>query len=87
MGAGDDVAQLKKKCKKEEELRKNFADLAKKREDELKKRTAALVLAQSQLKEVQEKSAKEVKVAVQRKDNKINALEAKVKELNEKLAS
>tara|TARA_B110000285_G_C15095236_1_gene601574 strand:- start:1160 stop:1384 length:225 start_codon:yes stop_codon:yes gene_type:complete len=37
MGAGDDVAHLKKKFKKEEELRKNFADLAKKREDELKK--------------------------------------------------
>ena len=37
IGAGDDFTLLKKKFKKEEELRKNFADLAKKREDELKK--------------------------------------------------
>jgi peptidoglycan hydrolase CwlO-like protein len=46
-----------------------------------------VVLAQSQLKEVQEKSTKDVKVAVQRKDNKITALEAKVKDLTDKLAS
>ena len=41
----DQAALLRKKLKKEEELRKNFQDLAKKREDELKKSQTACALA------------------------------------------
>jgi hypothetical protein len=36
---------LKKKFRKEEELRKNFQELAKKREDELKKAQLNMILA------------------------------------------
>ena len=36
------MTNVKKKLKKEEELRKNFQELAKKREDDLKKATGEL---------------------------------------------
>ena len=41
----DQNTLLKKKFKKEEELRKNFQDLAKKREEELKRATTNLLVA------------------------------------------
>jgi len=74
---------LKKKLKKEEELRKTFIESSRKKEDELKKANIEIGHLRSELEEITERLTKEKNTAVQRKENKINVLESKVKELNE----
>ena len=76
-----DMINLRKKLKKEEENRKMFTEQARKKEEELKKlREEFNQLKESKTGET-EAGKKERMVQAQRKDNKIIALEAKVKSL------
>ena len=76
-----ELAMIKRKLKKEEENRRIFGEVAKKREEELKKLQADYHQLLNEGKTTDEQQKRDRIVAMQRKDNKIEVLERKVKEL------
>lgn len=80
-----EIANLKKKMKKDDEMRKNFQEIARKKEEELKKAQTQLDQAKSEISSLQEKLQQQKTMVNARKDTKIAALEARIQDLTSKV--
>ncbi len=73
-----DLLQMRKRLKKEEESRRQFQELARKKDEDVKKLKVDLQLAEKRVQE-EETAKNREKNMVQQRDNKIKLLEEKLR--------
>ncbi|CDW74041.1 UNKNOWN [Stylonychia lemnae] len=77
-----DMIQMRKRLKKEEESRRQYQDIARKKEDEIKKMKQDLNQVERKLQEEEGLKNREKNLVMQR-DNKIKVLEDKIKQIGQ----